>query len=40
MITEIQTQELALTVAESTQYVFVQDTELIYVGGGQAIALV
>ncbi len=40
MIADIQTQELALDIATEQQYVFVEQAELSYVGGGTAVALV
>ena len=36
MIADIQTQELALDIAIEQQYVFVEQAELIHVGGGNA----
>ena len=36
MIADIQTQELTLDAATETQYVFVEQAELIHVGGGLA----
>lgn len=36
MIADIQTQELALDIATEKQYVFVEQAELIHVGGGIA----
>ena len=37
MIADIQTQELALDIATETQYVFVEQAELIHVGGGSIV---
>ncbi|MGI9027044.1 MAG: hypothetical protein ACR2GP_15980 [Burkholderiaceae bacterium] len=37
MIADIQTQELALELAIDTQYAFVEQAELIHVGGGNAL---
>ncbi len=39
MIADIQTQELVLDIATEKQYVFVEQAELIHVGGGNAVAL-
>ncbi len=41
MIADIQTQELALDITTQQQYVFVEQADLIHVGGGTtAVALV